>query len=74
MKFLSSSRMVQSALGTPPENGADQLVRLAEGMPGQDWESGEFYVKRKAGTRLNRLALDAEPARALGEWSEIYTH
>jgi NAD(P)-dependent dehydrogenase (short-subunit alcohol dehydrogenase family) len=70
MKFLSSSRVVHAMVGTPPEKGADQLVWLAEGTPGRDWVSGEFYVKRRTGTRLNRLAHDAELARGLWERSE----
>lgn len=70
MKFLSTNRLVQALLGTPPEKGADQLVWLSEGTPGRDWESGEFYVKRKAGTRLNPLADDADLARDLWDRSE----
>jgi NAD(P)-dependent dehydrogenase (short-subunit alcohol dehydrogenase family) len=70
MKFLSSSRIVQAMIGTPPEKGADQLVWLAEGTPGRDWESGEFYVKRKTGTRLNPLAHDAGLADGLWQRSE----
>lgn len=30
-----------------PEKGADQLIWLAEGTPGLDWEPGQFYTKRK---------------------------
>ena len=53
-----------------PEDGADELVWLAEGRPGVDWESGEFYVKRKTGTRLNPLANDVGLAEALWKRSE----
>ncbi|ONK14577.1 SDR family NAD(P)-dependent oxidoreductase [Streptomyces sp. MP131-18] len=70
MKFLSSSRAVHATVGTPPEKGADQLVWLAESEPGRDWASGEFYVKRKTGARLNRLAHDADLARGLWQRSE----
>ncbi|MDT0443844.1 SDR family NAD(P)-dependent oxidoreductase [Streptomyces johnsoniae] len=70
MKFLSSSRAVSATVGTPPEKGADQLVWLAESEPGRDWASGEFYVKRKTGARLNRLAHDADLARGLWQRSE----
>lgn len=72
MRFLSTSRVFRTIVGTPPELGADQLVWLAEGEPGRDWESGEFYVKRKTGARLNRLAHDADLACGLWERSERY--
>jgi len=42
---------------------------LASSQAGVDWQSGEFYVKRRPG-RVNRLALDAALARGLWERSE----
>jgi NAD(P)-dependent dehydrogenase (short-subunit alcohol dehydrogenase family) len=69
MRFLATSRLSRSLLLTTPERGADQLVWLAEGTPGRDWESGEFYTKRAPGKRLNPLALDADLARGLWERS-----
>jgi hypothetical protein len=70
MKFLTTSRVARAALPTTPERGADQLVRLAEGRPGTDRRSGEYYAKRRPGKRLNRLALDTGLARQLWEHSE----
>lgn len=70
MKFLATDRVSRAVLLTTPEKGADQLVWLAESRPGVDWESGEFYQKRKPGKRLNPLALDADLARRLWDRSE----
>lgn len=69
MKFLATNPLSRAVLLTTPEKGADQLVWLAEGTPNTDWTSGEFYVKRKTGAKLNPLALDANLARALWERS-----
>ena len=52
-----------------PEKGADQLVWLSEGRPGRDWQTGEYYEKRKV-ARTNAQAADAELARGLWERSE----
>src|SRR3569833_177812 len=68
-KFLTKNRLAKALLGGTPEEGAGQLVWLAEGSPGSDWESGEIYAKRKAGARLNRLADDADLARGLWDRS-----
>lgn len=70
MKFLATNRAARTALLTTPDKGADQLVWLAEGRPGTDWRSGEYYAKRKPGKGLNRLALDTDLARRLWERSE----
>ena len=70
MKFLATNPVSRAVLLTTPENGADQLVWLAEQEPGKDWISGEFYVKRKTGARLNPLAGDLDLARTLWERSE----
>jgi NAD(P)-dependent dehydrogenase (short-subunit alcohol dehydrogenase family) len=55
---------------TSPEKGADQMVWLAEGRPGEDWESGTYYEKRKPATRNNPQALDVGLAEWLWERSE----
>jgi NAD(P)-dependent dehydrogenase (short-subunit alcohol dehydrogenase family) len=55
---------------TSPEKGADQMVWLAEGRPGQDWESGTYYEKRKPASRNNPQALDDGLAEWLWERSE----
>jgi NAD(P)-dependent dehydrogenase (short-subunit alcohol dehydrogenase family) len=55
---------------TSPEKGADQMIWLAEGRPGQDWESGTYYEKRKPASRTNPQALDDGLAEWLWERSE----
>jgi NAD(P)-dependent dehydrogenase (short-subunit alcohol dehydrogenase family) len=55
---------------TSPEKGADQMVWLAEGRPGEDWESGTYYEKRKPAKRNNPQALDDGLAEWLWERSE----
>jgi NAD(P)-dependent dehydrogenase (short-subunit alcohol dehydrogenase family) len=55
---------------TSPEKGADQMVWLAEGRPGQDWESGTYYEKRKPARHTNPQALDDALAEWLWERSE----
>ncbi|TQL47072.1 short-subunit dehydrogenase [Homoserinimonas aerilata] len=51
-----------------PEQGASGLVALAEGAPGVDWVSGEFYENQHI-ARTNPQAYDAELARRLWEVS-----
>jgi NAD(P)-dependent dehydrogenase (short-subunit alcohol dehydrogenase family) len=55
---------------TSPEKGADQMVWLAEGRAGEDWESGTYYEKRKPASRNNPQALDDGLAERLWERSE----
>ncbi|WP_370454511.1 SDR family NAD(P)-dependent oxidoreductase [Salinibacterium sp. dk5596] len=52
-----------------PEEGASGLVALAEGQPGVDWISGEFYEHQRI-AKTNPQAYDAEAARRLWEESE----
>jgi NAD(P)-dependent dehydrogenase (short-subunit alcohol dehydrogenase family) len=68
MKFFATNPVTRAML-TTPEKGADQLVWLAERQPGVDWESGNYYEKRKP-KRGNPLAEDTELARKLWERSE----
>lgn len=51
-----------------PEKGADTLVWLASTTAGVDWQSGEFYEKRRVQT-ANSQAADAGLATALWERS-----
>lgn len=52
-----------------PEQGADTLVWLATSKPGEDWVSGAYYAKR-ALSKANKQAYDAELARELWNRSE----
>jgi NAD(P)-dependent dehydrogenase (short-subunit alcohol dehydrogenase family) len=58
---------LRRVLMTSPEEGAETLVWLAEGTPGEDWAPGEYYVKRKP-ARTNPQA-DAGTARRLWDAS-----
>ncbi len=51
-----------------PEKGADTLVWLLRGTPGQDWTPGEYYAKRKPAETSAQVS--AEAARRLWEESE----
>lgn len=46
MKFVYHSP-IKSLATITPDKGADQLVWLATGEPGKDWEPGGYYIKRK---------------------------
>ena len=65
-------RFYRSGLGRrvmiSPEQGADTLVWLAEGTAGEDWVSGQYWVKRRI-ARTNPLADDRDLARGLWEAS-----
>lgn len=52
-----------------PQQGADTLVFLANTTPGQDWQSGQYYVKRKQ-ARASGKANDPSLAQALWDLSE----
>lgn len=52
-----------------PEEGARDLVRLADGRPGVDWPSGQYWADGRI-ARVNRRADDPALARALWERSE----
>ena len=57
-----------SRLLLTPEKGADTMIWLANGTPGRDWTSGEFYTKRKV-SKANPQAYDAELAARLWDRS-----
>ena len=48
------------------DQGADTLVWLAEGNPGKDWHSGDYYYKRTP-AKTNDQAADTEIATALSD-------
>ncbi|MFS8198541.1 SDR family NAD(P)-dependent oxidoreductase [Streptomyces sp. CWNU-52B] len=68
-RFITTNRVTRAALLTTPEKGADQLVWLAEGRPGTDWESGGYYEKRKP-AKTSAQAADPDLARRLWDRSE----
>ncbi len=53
---------------TSPERGSNNTVWLAEGIPGVDWHSGAYYVRRRVG-RVHPMADDAVIARELWDRS-----
>lgn len=57
-----------SRLLLTPDQGADTLLWLANGVPGADWKSGEYYAKRKPST-ANPQARDAALAELLWDRS-----
>ncbi|MFI5841479.1 SDR family NAD(P)-dependent oxidoreductase [Catenuloplanes sp. NPDC051500] len=63
-----ASRLGRAVMMTP-EKSAEQLVWLAEGRPGVDWESGAYYEKRRPVRRRHRQAGDPVLARELWERS-----
>ena len=70
VRRVASNPAARRVLFSTPEQGADQLVWLAEGTPGTDWESGAYYYKRRASKPRNAQAVDAALARGLWERSE----
>ncbi|MGN9784577.1 SDR family NAD(P)-dependent oxidoreductase [Nonomuraea sp. ZG12] len=69
MRFIVTNRIIRAML-ISPEKGADQLVWLAQGRPGVDWESGTYYEKRRPAKRVNPQALDADLALRLWDRSQ----
>jgi NAD(P)-dependent dehydrogenase (short-subunit alcohol dehydrogenase family) len=66
VRRVAANAVARRALFSTPEQAADQLVWLAEGTPGADWQSGAYYFRRKAAEPRNPQAADA--ALALGLW------
>ncbi len=71
----SGSRFLTFMLNTPvgrawppAERGADQLVWLASGKPGIDWQSGKYYSRQRI-SKANPQAYDPELARELWDRS-----
>lgn len=56
-----------------PAQGADTLVWLATSKPGQDWQAGEYYQKRKI-KKPSKQAQDAKLAHDLWELSAKLTN
>ena len=68
MKVLYHTPLISKLVTISPEKGADQLVWLAEGTPGETWEPGQYYQKRKVG-KTSPQADDADLARELWDRS-----
>lgn len=64
MRFLYRTPLARLAGFLTPEQGAEPLVWLAEGTPGRDWVSGEYYEKKKVAA-TNPQAADAQLAADL---------
>jgi NAD(P)-dependent dehydrogenase (short-subunit alcohol dehydrogenase family) len=56
-----------------PAKAADTLVWLATTTPGKDWQSGEYYEKRKISKNIDAKATDPDLARELWELSVKFT-
>jgi len=72
MGFLYNNRFARRFLGTP-ETGADQLVWLAETVPGQAWVPGLYYEKRSIAARVNPQSTRDDLAHELWERSAAMT-
>lgn len=70
VRFLGTKPVIRNILLSTPEQGADQIVWLAEGTPGRDWRSGAYYYKRKDVEPKNPQVVDVDLARRLWERSE----
>ena len=70
--WIARSPVFRRLLGSSPETGADTLVYLAQGTPGTDFPSGEYFVKRKA-ARANKQAYDTGLAAQLWDRSVSMT-
>jgi NAD(P)-dependent dehydrogenase (short-subunit alcohol dehydrogenase family) len=68
MRRIYTSRIGRALMATP-EQGASQMVWLAETIPGTDWQSGTYYEKYKPARRNNPQALDPDLARQLWDRS-----
>ncbi|KAA9105032.1 SDR family NAD(P)-dependent oxidoreductase [Microbacterium rhizomatis] len=67
MRAVYASRLAKMFL-SPVEKGADTLVFLAEGRPGIDYPTGEYFVDRKP-AKPKKQATDAALARELWDRS-----
>ena len=68
MRAVYTSKLFARFL-VPVEKGADTLVYLAEGKPGVDYPTGQYFVDREV-ARPKRQAEDPALARELWERSE----
>jgi len=69
MRFVYHTPVVRNLFTVSSSKGAEQLVWLAEGQPGTQWERGGYYEKKKPASSSPQ-AHDDELARRLWEASE----
>lgn len=69
LRFLYNSFLKKFFLITP-QKGADTIVWLCTAKPGQDWESGKYYIKRKVSNQTHPAANDPALTKQLWDWSE----
>jgi NAD(P)-dependent dehydrogenase (short-subunit alcohol dehydrogenase family) len=68
MTMLYANPLTKRFLASADE-GADQLVWLAQTRPGREWQPGEYYEKRRIATRVNPQVGDQALARELWDRS-----
>jgi len=68
MRFVYGTALGRLFLASPGK-GAAPMVWLAEGTPGTDWQSGEYYEKQKPARRPNPQIHDEELITRLWERS-----
>jgi NAD(P)-dependent dehydrogenase (short-subunit alcohol dehydrogenase family) len=70
--WIAQPRIFRRLLLSSPETGVGTLVFLAEGTPGADFPSGEYFVKRKV-ARANKQSYDTGLAAQLWDRSVTMT-
>jgi NAD(P)-dependent dehydrogenase (short-subunit alcohol dehydrogenase family) len=68
MRFVYQSPLNRLTGLISPEKGAEPIIWLAEGTPGTDWMSGEYYEKSKI-AKTHSQASDAQLAADLWDRS-----
>ena len=69
MRFAYHTPVVKNLFTTSSDKGASQLVWLAGGTPGADWQPGTYYEKKRA-TQSRPEAHNDDLARRLWDESE----
>ena len=69
MRFVYHTPVVRNLFTVSSSKGAEQLVWLAEGQPGTQWERGGYYERKKLASSSPH-AHDDELARRLWEASD----
>ncbi|USQ76891.1 SDR family NAD(P)-dependent oxidoreductase [Ornithinimicrobium cryptoxanthini] len=69
LRLIYHTPVISRIFTSSPKRGAGTLVWLAQGVPGEDWASGEYYEKKKP-ARSRPEAHHDDLARRLWEASE----